>query len=282
MEGRWTRTYPEVYDAPEAVVLADENAYKPHVAFFGPTGGCALAALIRCLRNGYTTVALSRSSEKLIKILDQRGLPPHLYIEQRLRIVEGDVNDPYAIKQVFEHVQKPVGVIVLGVGSELPHTAPLVWMRKMMKNIDKTLCQDAVRTILSCIPYDIPPPLFIALSSTGIDTAKRDIPLLYLPFYKTMLACACKDKAGMEAEVLAARETGVISDWIFVRPALMLDTKGARREKAGKVVEVEVGEGVMGYMVTRQVVGDLVYECIRDGAAGKWVGRKPCVAVEYQ
>lgn len=85
------------------------------VAFLGATGGCANACLALTLQHGHCATALARSREKLIQQLQDRGFSQSA-IEERLKIVVGDVKDMTKVREVLSNEAKSVDTIISGIG----------------------------------------------------------------------------------------------------------------------------------------------------------------------
>ena len=228
---------------------------KRKLAFFGATGGCANACLAAALTAGYQCRALARTPSRLREMLVQRGVGKEV-LSSYLRIVEGDVRDLDAVKQVIEGAD----VIVSAVG------AYPVWqwsLRKPLVATDGTICTDAVNTILrACQELNAEKkPVLVVVSTAGVQEAgkPRALPLAYVPWYNWLLADPLADKVAMEEAILAhmrfgeskTRERG-IAGFVVVKPSLLTDGKG------GKVEDVRAGTGErppVGYSIDREMVG---------------------------
>ena len=135
---------------------------------------------------------------------------------------------------------------------------------------DPTLCADAMRTLLeatSQLPTPDRPKRLIVLSTTGADEHKRDVPLLFLPFYHYFLDVPHADKRVMEG-LVRERAGDVFPESIILRPSLLTD--GARTEG-----QVRLGEDVVGYTISREDVGVITFKlCGREG--DQYVGKAIC------
>ncbi|ORX96615.1 NAD(P)-binding protein [Basidiobolus meristosporus CBS 931.73] len=217
------------------------------VVIFGSTGGSGKAALVNAIEAGHTVTVLVRDSSKL----DSLG-PEN---KAKIRIVEGNIKDTEKVKEVIEGQQ----VVVSAIGGAMDFSNPL---KPTLS--DPTICMDAITNIISAISTAANPPTrLIALSTTGISNS-RDIPLLFLPLYHWMLAVPHEDKKKMEEAIVEAGEKGIIKEWIIVRPGLL--TNG---EKTGNY---QVGEGIIGYLISREDVGDFVTKNLE---SHEWVGKYP-------
>ncbi|ODM16399.1 hypothetical protein SI65_07906 [Aspergillus cristatus] len=217
----------------------------PSIAFFGATGGSTISCLAPALQAGYHCTALARSPTKLTNTLAQRGLPQST-IRDNLSIISGTVTDLHA-----SHVD----IIISGIGGKLLFDGPL----KLNPTLDNpTICQDAVRTILTAAREvadssssseassssgagnDGNKPTLIVLSTTGISD-KRDLPFAMMPLYYWMLKVPHEDKKVMEAlirdEMAKPVEGGGVGGYVIVRPNLLTEGDGDGLEK------VRVGGG---------------------------------------
>lgn len=139
------------------------------------------------------------------------------------------------------------------------------------------ICTAASSTILSALALLQPSqkPLVLVLSSTGISTGPRDVPLAFYPLYKVLLANPHKDKSAMEKTLIDAM-AGATEAWIrgfvIVRPSLL--TNGPALGKAKLRVGSEKKPAV-GYTVSREDVGQWVFEnVIQDKTRDRWAGEK--------
>jgi hypothetical protein len=115
-------------------------------------------------------------------------------------------------------------------------------------------------------------PLLVVLSTTGISSAGRDIPLLMVPLYG-LFGPPHKDKRAME-DVLRSSSS---QQWIIIRPALLGgDGKG---EPTGKKIRVGTEkDGIheklaIGYTIKREDVGFRIFKEVIQGEWTRWVGR---------
>lgn len=249
---------------------------KPTVAIFGATGGTGLSILKNSLASGHTVNVLARTPSKLSCLSTQY---PNLHV------IQGDIYDNNSIKETLVLNNRVVDVVVSGIG--------MVLQQKGMgfTSSDKNICENGTKNILAAIselecqsspPITLPTggPKLILLSTTGISSKSRDIPIPMIPLYHWMLALPHADKKKMESVVIDSGRR-----WVLVRPSLLTDgeAKGLERVRAG--VEVpgnkEEGKHAVGYTIRRDDVGTWVYEeCIRNaGAWEKWEGK--CVSLTY-
>ncbi|KAK9702563.1 hypothetical protein K7432_011194 [Basidiobolus ranarum] len=196
---------------------------------------------------GHTVTVLVRDSSKLDSLGEES--------KAKIRIVEGDVNDIEKVKEVVEGQQ----VVVSAIGGAMDFSNPL-----SPTLTDPHICHNAITNIISAISaVPNPPSRLIALSSTGISET-RDIPYVFFPLYHWMLSVPHKDKKQMEEAIVEAGEKGIIKEWIIVRPGLL--TNDVKTEK------YQVGENLIGYLVSREDVGDFVTKNLE---SNDWVGKYP-------
>jgi NAD(P)H-binding len=135
---------------------------------------------------------------------------------------------------------------------------------------DPTLCADATRILIQAASELVPtdrPKRIIVISSTGCDEHKRDVPLIFVPFYHYFFDVPHADKRTME-RIVRDRPEGVYSEAIILRPSLLTD--GGKAEES-----VRVGEDVMGYTISREDVGIVTFKlCRKEG--DQYVGKAIC------
>ncbi|KAL8701334.1 MAG: hypothetical protein Q9224_000550 [Gallowayella concinna] len=261
------------------------------VAFFGATGGSTLACLALALRAGYTCSALSRSSSRLQTLLLERNVSQSI-IDTQLTITQGDIRDTESVARVLTPRSKSdtstttrtLQLIISGIGRP-----PIFSPNPLNPTFDDpTVCQDAISTILAALrtlPASSPKPVLAALSTTGISSRARDIPILMIPLYHWLLAVPHKDKLKMEAllqaEVTKPSQERVIKDFVVVRPSLLTD--GARLGTNKIRVGEEVGKiatPAVGYTISREDVGGWMFDQLLDGhGRNKYEGKM--VSITY-
>ena len=267
--------------------MSTENAT---VAFFGATGGCSFAALVRTLEAGMKVNALARTPSKLEKQLRDRGVSQEV-ISQQLRITSGNVKEVSAVEQTLlssggtsNTPQRMVDLIVSGIGS-LPK---LQFNLYPVTLYDPTICADATRTIMSALqniqkkqgasdpPANVQRPTLVIISTTGVSKKQRDVPWAFYFLYHWLLAVPHKDKAESEAivdDTVANNEgAGPISGFVALRPTLLMDgdaaeTKDTRvgwewsdRASDLKTREEKAPGPALGYTITRETVGRWIFE----------------------
>ncbi|KAI9816274.1 MAG: hypothetical protein M1827_001876 [Pycnora praestabilis] len=244
-------------------------ASNPTIAFFGATGGCTCTALALSLEAGYTCTALARTPSKLTSALLARGIPQST-LDAHLTITPGDIRDSTAVREVLKVPHSSGGVNVDIILSGIGNAPDLM----NLANFDKTLCTDAAKTILAALSDSgnaDKKPLFIAISTTGVTTTTRDVPLLMIPLYHLVLAAPHADKRGMEvcmlAEIAKPESQRAIAGIVAVRPSLLTNGKRAGTEKIRAGVD---GKPAVGYTISRDDVGGWIFEEL---LAGRGKGR---------
>lgn len=165
----------------------------------------------------------------------------------------------------------PADIIISGVGMQFSGSAPM----------DTKVCEAAARTMVSAVEDvkypDDKKPLVVVISSTGISSGPRDVPIAYIPLYKVLLKTPHEDKRLMENAVVQAAAQGTIGSYVVVRPTLFKfwgaeTTKEGERRKAVRVGR-EANPAV-GYLIERGDVGRWVFEeCVVKGGEG-WKGER--------
>ncbi|KAI5779361.1 hypothetical protein EDC01DRAFT_314660 [Geopyxis carbonaria] len=258
-------------------------APQPTITFFGATGGCAIAALVRSLKAGYTCVALVRTPSKLETLLAERSAPT-----TTLTIHAGNVRDPAACALALRTPSgAPTTTVIFGIGGA-PKFSPNP-LRPFTLD-DPSVCAEGMASVLAAMATTHPgaPPFVVVVSTTGLaEGGVRDVPLPLVPLYHWMLAVPHQDKKLMEERMMAG--VGAGDGWVIVKPTLLTDGK-ARGEEGGLKAGYDGrakggrwggGEGVgagMGYTISREDVGNWIWEeCIKvkEGAqGGEWRGKR--------
>lgn len=230
---------------------------------------------------------MSRSSSKLQNLLLERNVSQSI-IDTHLTVIQGDIRDVQAVARVLnpqpasKTSTKPLYLIISGIGRP-PIFSPNPFSPTFD---DPTVCQDAITTIfaaLRTLPPSLPKPVLAALSTTGISSRVRDVPLLMTPLYHWLLAVPHKDKKEMEALLQAEvakpanNKCRAIKDFVIVRPSLLTD--GARLGTNKIRVGTEGGEiasPAVGYTISREDVGGWMFDQLVEGQgrekyAGKMV-----------
>jgi len=255
--------------------MTSTSTSNPTVAFFGATGGCTAAALALSLKAGYTCTALARTPPKLIDLLVVKDVPPDV-ITTNLSVTKGDVRDVEDVKKTLMQNGRLVDIIIFGIGS---YPKPVFSITTPFPNADPTICAEALRTISTALtklstsfvkasPHQ---PLLCIISTTGVTTGPRDVPILLTPLYHWLLAPAHVDKRETENLVVKAAEEKKIRGFVIIRPSLLLDgpAKGTASVRVG-----QEGTPAVGYTIRRDDVGAWIYEKVVKGNGDGYVGER--------
>ncbi|KAI9830606.1 MAG: hypothetical protein M1826_004632 [Phylliscum demangeonii] len=275
------------------------------IAFFGATGGCAAQALAQSLEAGYTcrarallsTIAVARTPSKLTALLQSKHHLAPALLAQHLSVIEGNAKDIDAVTRTLlvsppssssssSSAAAVVDTIVFGIGA-----APKLQL-SLLRPVtvdDTTVCQDAARTILTALRQLSPaqPPVFIAISTTGLSPLRRDVPLPLVPLYQVLLAVPHHDKRAMELALLQDRgaaaaaatstktetetETtaaSVLAGFVVVRASLLTDgaMRGTQKVRVGWEMEgpasAKTQLPAIGYTISRADVGNWIFETL--------------------
>ena len=200
---------------------------------------------------------MARTPSRLTDLLLSRGIPQST-LDSRLRITQGDVKDTTPVTTVLSPPGRQITHIISGIGM-------IIGLHP-----DRTICATAIRSILSALKAVKPnqPPHLTVISTTGITSGARDLPLLMMPLYLGLLSVPHKDKKAMEDLVVGAAEEGVVGGWTIVRPSLLTNGKATE----GKVRAGTEAKPAIGYTISREDVGGWIYrEVVVKGA---WVGER--------
>ncbi|RYO73619.1 hypothetical protein DL766_000510 [Monosporascus sp. MC13-8B] len=259
---------------------------KKTIAFFGATGGCALSTLRYSLAAGHTCIALCRTPSKLTG-----RFPSAQY--SNLTVVQGNAHDADAVARCLVVPSDPsdrtnpgtrlVDTIVFSIGGAF------IWSRLTLD--DPHVCERGIAAVLEAIgtvrarfsASSSPSPqqgvtgwrpTIIAVSTTGISRAGRDIPLLMVPLYHALLRVPHADKRALEDRLVARGSSGgdCDYDYVVVRPSLLTD--GAKPERDIRVgvedLHAEVFESrETGNVIAREDVGRWIFEELVEGDGRK-------------
>ncbi|KAL6719807.1 hypothetical protein ACLMJK_001728 [Lecanora helva] len=242
---------------------------KPLIAFYGATGGSTIAALVPALKAGYDCTALARTPSKLKSMLAERGVSD-ASVQQHLTISQGDVLNVESCKGPLSLNGRPADIVISGIG--------IVNMKEAFSAI--TLCGDAVTNILEALKQLKPAkkPLFVVVSTTGITSGPRDVPLLFVPLYKLLLANPHRDKERMEKALVdnAQSSESVVGGSVIMRASLLLNGPA----HGGSKVRVGTEQApAVGYTINREDVGLWMFENLVRGDGHRFAGQK--VSVTY-
>ncbi|KAK4227784.1 hypothetical protein QBC38DRAFT_476986 [Podospora fimiseda] len=227
------------------------------ILVLGATGGVAFSALRRSLAAGHTCIALCRNPSTLSSKFPDSKPPSNLHI------IEGNAHSiPDLTRCLSLQGSTPVTHIISSIGS---------WpsLSSGFSLTDPQVCEKGMTSLLAAIAavrsssdnLKAWNPRIVAVSSTGLSSVKRDIPLLYVPLYHVLLKQAHKDKKKMEDLLIGSGE----EDWTIIRASLYVDGKEGAKEKvirAGKEDPVKkvVEREALGYTISREDVGRWIFE----------------------
>ncbi|KAG0653000.1 Flavin reductase (NADPH) [Hyphodiscus hymeniophilus] len=252
------------------------HSSKRTIALFGATGGTGLSILKNCLSAGHTVRVLARTPSKLSSLSAQHA---------NLHIVQGDISDVAAITTTLRSPDTPQGqgravdVVISAIGMALE------MKRLSFTSTNPHVCESATANILSALsalsadPATID-PLLVLLSTTGISSKSRDIPLLMLPLYHWVLPVPHADKKALESLAIRSGRR-----WVLVRPSFLMngEARGLGAVRTGVEVPGErKGEGedhAVGYTIRREDVALWIYEACVEGDGRRWEGK--CVSLTY-
>jgi nucleoside-diphosphate-sugar epimerase len=257
------------------------------LSIFGSTGGTGLAILRQCLNASYQCTVLVRNPSKLLTLLSISDAPPNL------TIVTGSIQDTSAVQRaLLTSDGKLVHIVVSCIGFVPSLTLNKKSLNPFANVDDVHICENGTKTILSSIEevkqqhsldtvQGSPNPLLVVLSTTGITTAGRDLPVAMKPLYGIM-GPPHKDKKAME-DFLHSAAVLPSQPWIVIRPSLLMgDGKG---EPKGKVIKVGVEKNgkhqqlAIGYRIQREDVGYWIFKNVVEGDWEQW--NKSAVTLTY-
>lgn len=205
-------------------------------------------------------------------LLDTKGVTSTT-ITRHLTVHTGNSKDAAAIGPALLIRNRPVDLILSSVGG-----APKFSRFGVPSIDDLVVCSTSMDALLSAVRTLRAPtkPIVVAISSTGISNFGRDIPLAMVPLYHWLLAVPHADKKAMEVAISNDVESAspAFGGFIGVRPSLLTD--GAAKGVAALKVGIERAKGfesmAVGYTISREDVGNWVFEEVLKGEMGK-VGR---------
>ncbi|KAF2870698.1 hypothetical protein BDV95DRAFT_638427 [Massariosphaeria phaeospora] len=257
---------------------------KHTIAFFGATGGVACSSLALALKDGHKCTALARTPDKLHKMLSEQYHVPTSIIDSLLTIHAGNIKDPNDVARPLISPLQPsalVDVIYYSVGGtpslQISLTQPVTLD-------DPTICATGLLSVFSALTNlrnsgiaaapNGRKPLLVTISTTGITSKKRDVPLVLGPLYHWSLSVPHLDKKKMEAHIFNDKGANV-RDFVVVRPTLLTDNepKGLESMRVGWEWGVRQGQEPgpqLGYAVGRQDVGGWAFR--KAIVEGGWEG----------
>ncbi|KAL2255202.1 hypothetical protein VTK26DRAFT_3879 [Humicola hyalothermophila] len=228
------------------------------VLFLGATGGCALSTLRRSLAAGHTCIALCRTPSKLTSLLAPEttttttattatATPGSPASFPNLHIIQGDAHDESALVRCLT-AQPTVDTVVFSIGAY-----------PTLKGMsDPHVCEEGMRVLLSALRRcreeeaaaaaaagpAAPRPRIVAVSTTGISSHARDIPLAMVLPYRFVLATAHRDKKAMEDLLIRSREgEDEHGGWTLIRGSLYTNGPAEGREIRVGVEDPSGGRG---------------------------------------
>jgi nucleoside-diphosphate-sugar epimerase len=224
-------------------------------------GFCGFATLRHCLEVGHTCIALCRTPSKL-----SDKLPSSLL--DKLRIEEGNAHDLSAVARCLTNPSSPnhsVDMVISAIGNPIN--------LRTFSIADPHVCEKGAETLLEALSRVRKDgvtgnPRIIALSTTGITDAGRDVPVLNIPLYHILLRVPHKDKKVLEDLLVASGE-----QWTTVRPSLLTDGPefGNIRVGVEDVAAREVEKSEIGYTISREDVGKWIFENLVHETDARWV-----------
>ncbi|OQO09010.1 hypothetical protein B0A48_05901 [Cryoendolithus antarcticus] len=238
------------------------------LAFFGAGGDSAGFCLAAALKAGYHCSALARTPAKLSASMTAKGVSQETQ-DRHLTIIQGDIRNSEAVERTLVICGAVVDIVVSGVGAT---AVKFVFSLYPMVLADETICRDAMSTILAALRTvtagsTAKKPLLTPISTTGIPAPgkPRDIPLLWIPFYKWLLHSPHVDKEVMDSfvrqEVRKPESERAIRASVTVRPSFFAgSTKGWQSLRVGTD-----DEPARGYFTERKDVGEWMFEKLVKG-----------------
>lgn len=218
-----------------------------------------------------------RNPDKLLNLLSLSEAPSNL------NIIHGDINDIASVKRALLTSDGRLVDMVLSCIGTVPDIS-LTGGFNLFGKIE--ICQIGTRNIVTALS-DIrhkgeggdkhtmggqraKKPLLVVLSTTGITSASRDIPLLMVPFYHYVIAAPHEDKRAME-DYLKSSAVSSSQPWIAIRPSLLLgDGKGEHtgtKVRVGTERDGKHEELAVGYTIKRE---DVAYWIFQEIINGEW------------
>ncbi|KAK3313373.1 hypothetical protein B0H66DRAFT_565949 [Apodospora peruviana] len=238
------------------------------VLFLGATGGVCLSALRRSLAAGHTCIALCRTPSKLTnQLTTAETSSPNLLIEQ------GNAQDVDSLVRCLTKTAS-VDTVLSSIGGAFS-------ISKMNIDDPKT-CEVGMNALVEAIRRTKLHPHIIAVSSTGISDAGRDIPLPMVPLYHVLLKAPHKDKKNMETALIKSGEPR----WTIVRPSFYTDgpeTDGQVRAGVEDLAgQPKFESKAIGYSISRLDVGKWIFEnLLRAGEADVRKYTQKAVMITY-
>ena len=212
---------------------------------------------------------MARTPSKLTDLLLNKGISQDV-ISSNLRITQGDAKKLEDVKAALFFDAEPVSLIITGIGMVFTGLSDMI----SGKGVDKTICETTARTLVQAIETLTTKPFLAAISSTGITSGTRDVPIAMSAMYHMLLKVPHVDKKAMEEVILDAAKRGQISGYALVRPSFLTDGKEQGMQK------IRVGspdQPAVGYVISRDDVGLWLYSELINQDPRKWDGQKPSI-----
>ncbi|KAK4167746.1 oxidoreductase AflX [Cladorrhinum sp. PSN259] len=260
--------------------MSSSTSSPKTILVLGATGGVAFSALNRSLAAGHACVALARNPSTLSAKFPNSTPPPNLHI------VEGNAHSISDLTRCLTLLATPVTHIISSIGS-LPS------MSSGFALADPQVCEKGMSALVAAISaarsshesLKAWSPRIVAVSSTGLSSVQRDIPLPYVPLYHGLLRQAHKDKKKMEDLLIASGE----EDWTIIRGSLYIEGKAPAEGSKQKVIragkEDPVGMVVerkeLGYTISRADVGRWIFEELVQEGQGQYEWKRRVANITY-
>jgi len=242
-------------------------------------------ALVPALDAGYQCTALVRTPQKLKDML--AGKVSEEVQSKHLTIVQGNNHDGTVVKEALTKANGRLHpIIISGIGSYPSFKNPF-----MPTLEDPHVCEKAIVAIKEVLKENqsTERPVILFLSTTGTGSKVRDVPYLMMSLYYWVLPVPHADKHKSEEAIKAAKEDGLIRDYVILRCSLFSGSEGGDYSKLRAGYEERKSSGAddrwnkqdgiaMGYTITKDVVGRFMYEeGIARAGQSDWEGK--CVTI---
>lgn len=211
------------------------------IAFFGASTGVGLSALKHTLAAGHHCIALCRNPSKLTAIFPPSTTP-------NLKLVQGNARDVAAVsKCLVADNGKLVDEIISTLGSALTST---------MGMEQPDICAKGMETLLAALTQlrrdgATGRPHIVSVGTTGMSRFGRDVPLLMIPVYATLVKNPIKDKKISEGLLVDSGES-----YTIVHASMLTDGETNKKIRVG-IEDPKKGRESMaiGYNISREDVG---------------------------
>ncbi|KYK56606.1 hypothetical protein DCS_03607 [Drechmeria coniospora] len=243
------------------------------IAFLGATGGCGFSALRRAIEAGHNCIALCRSPAKLEAKLDEffperptnlvirEGNAHHVAAVASCLLVPPPPPSPSISSSQRQSEKRLVDAVHFSVGGTVSFPS--------FSMDDPDVCKKAAKALLDALDTlrnddgATGRPLLVVISTTGISTLGRDVPIPLVPFYHYALRVPHEDKRVVEKTLFACQER-----FVLVRPSLLNDSsrtdRPVRVHVEGPATGIERCE--IGYFISRNEVGRWTFDNLLEKA----------------